>query len=125
MGKLILFAGKELPAGNDMASGAAFQGRKVIATSLLAREESDQDQPEENPLQNNKPGKILGAFWNKGSALSCRSLALKCENEGGLDEAVLVFDEFYFATSYRDRNNAQILEELIGSYQHLTQELLA
>ena len=90
MGKLILFAGKELPAGNDMASGAAFQGRKVIATSLLAREESDQDQPEENPLQNNKTGKILGAFWNKGSALSCRSLALKCDVDRHGDDHTLL-----------------------------------
>ncbi|MBR1721132.1 MAG: hypothetical protein IJ727_01395 [Treponema sp.] len=125
MGKLILFAGKELPAGNDMASGAAFQGRKVIATSLLARDESDQEQTEENTIPNNKSGKILGAFWNRSSALSCRSLALKCENEGGLDEAVLIFDEFYFATNYRNKNNAQILEELIGCYQYLTQELIA
>lgn len=120
MGKMILFAGKEFPAGNDMASGASFQGRKVIATSLLATEDS------ENEGEPQKSGGIIQAAWNRASPLSCRSLALKCENEGGLDEAVLVFDEFYLATKYREvGNTAQILEELIGSYQYLTQELVA
>ena len=120
MGKMILFAGKELPAGNDMASGASFQGRKVIATSLNVSEEEENSSPSE------KSGGILPVAWNRSSALSCRSLALKCENEGGLDEAVLVFDEFYFATKYRDvSNNAQILEELIESYQYLAQELIS
>ena len=121
MGKTILFAGKEFPAGNDMASGAAFQGRKVIATSL-ALAENDGD--ESDGVQKN--GGVLYVNWNRSSPLSCRSLALKCENEGGLDEAVLVFDEFYLVTKYRDvDNNVQILEELVGSYQYLAQELLA
>lgn len=117
---MILFAGKELPAGNDMASGASFQGRKVIATNFNVTEE------EENPSSGEKSGGVLGVAWNRASALSCRSLALKCENEGGLDEAVLVFDEFYFATKYREvSNNAQVLEELVESYQYLAQELIA
>lgn len=121
MGKTILFAGKEFPAGNDMASGAAFQGRKVIATSLSFAEN---DGEENEGVQRN--GGILYVNWNRSSPLSCRSLALKCENEGGLDEAVLVFDEFYLVTKYRDvDNNVQILEELVGSYQYLAQELLA
>lgn len=120
MGKMILFAGKGLPAGNDMASGAAFQGRKVIATSLLASEDDENSAPQE------KSGGVTGVSWNRSSPLSCRSLALRCENEGGLDEAVLVFDEFYFATSYRGvTNNAQVLEELVLSYQYLVQELIA
>ncbi len=118
MGKMILFAGKDLPAGNDIASGASFQGRKVIATSQNIEEEGAQE--------NEQSGSVIQVAWNRGSPLSCRSLALKCENAGGADEAVLVFDEFYFATKYRTvTNNAQILEELIGSYQYLTQELLA
>lgn len=118
MGKMILFAGKDLPAGNDIASGASFQGRKVIATSQYVAEEETQE--------NERTASVIQVAWNRGSPLSCRSLALKCENEGGADEAVLIFDEFYFATKYRAvTNNAQILEELIGSYQYLTQELLA
>ena len=131
MGKVILFAGKELPAGNDMASGASFQGRRVLVTSLIAKE-GENSSGEENYPQNNTPlglggkiGGIKGLAWRRSSAISSRSLVLKCENEGGLDEAVLVFDEFYFATKYREVNNAQILEELIGSYQYLTQELIA
>ena len=120
MGKLILFAGKELPSGNDLASGATFQGRRVLATSLFATEEENEQED-----LNQKLGGITGVAWRKSSPLSCRSLALKCENEGGVDEAVLVFDEFYFTTQYRNLNTAQILEELIASYQYLTNELLS
>ncbi len=124
MGKMILFVGKEFPAGNDMASGASFQGRKVIASSNVPPAEKEGEGDNNGEVQ--KAGGILLVNWNRSSALSCRSLALKCENEGGLDEAVLVFDEFYLATKYRDvDNNAQILEELVGSYQYLTQELIA
>ncbi|MBQ9908430.1 MAG: hypothetical protein IJM48_01370 [Treponema sp.] len=124
MGKMILFAGKEFPAGNDMASGASFQGRKVIATNMAAPVESEGEG--ENEANAQKSGGVLLVNWNRSSPLSCRSLALKCENEGGLDEAVLVFDEFYLATKYREvDNNAQILEELIASYQYLAQELIA
>ena len=116
MGKMILFAGKELPAGNDMASGASFQGRAVVATSAVAP--ADEEQSSSNG--------VVPVYWNRASALSARSIALKCENEGGLDEAVLVFDEFYLATKYRDvNNNAQIIEEMISAYQYLTQELFA
>ena len=118
MGKMILFAGKEIPAGNDIASGATFQGRRVIATSLNVSEDTE-PKPESS-------GNVTQVSWNRGSPLSCRSLALKCENEGGVDEAALIFDEFYFATRFRSvTNNAQILEELIGSYQYLAQELVS
>ena len=41
MGKMILFVGKEFPAGNDMASGASFQGRKVIASSNVPPAEKE------------------------------------------------------------------------------------
>jgi len=133
MGKLILFAGKELPAGNDMASGASFQGRRVFATSLVAAEDENSQSENKNDSSEalaslslgGKSGGVTPIFWNRSSPLSNRSLALKCENEGGLDEAVLVFDEFYFATKYRSLNNAQILEELIGSYQYLSHELIS
>ncbi|MCR4821643.1 MAG: hypothetical protein K5873_02085 [Treponema sp.] len=118
MGKLILFAGKELPSGNDMVSGASFHGCRVIATSLNISEEEEQESSE-------KASSVTPVAWNRSSPLSARSLALKCENAGGVDEVILVFDEFYYATKYRDLNNAQVMEELIGSYQYLTQELLA
>ncbi|MBQ8013700.1 MAG: hypothetical protein IJ257_04810 [Treponema sp.] len=118
MGKMILFAGKELPAGNDVVSGASFQGRSVIATSLHVDESEERSSSE-------KTSGVIPVVWNRGSPLSARSIALKCENSGGIDEAALIFDEFYYATKYRGINNAQTLEELIGSYQYLTQELLA
>ena len=102
-----------------MASGASFQGRKVIATTALVSDDSSEEEVK-------KEGSVIQVNWNRSSPLSCRSLALKCENEGGLDEAVLVFDEFFFATKYRSsNNNAQIIEELIASYQYLAQELFS
>lgn len=119
MEKTILFAGKEFPAGNDMASGASFQGRKVLATSLSVSENS------ENEAEVQKSGGVVQVSWNRSSALSCRSLVLRCENEGGIDEAALVFDEFYLATRYRGvTNNARVIEELIAAYQYLAQELI-
>ena len=115
---MILFAGKELPAGNDMASGASFQGRKVVATAMASEKESEDEQASAS-------SSIIQVNWNRTSSISARSMALKCENAGGLDEVVMVFDEFYFATKYRtNSNNAQVMEELIESYQYLSQELL-
>jgi ABC-type glutathione transport system ATPase component len=80
---MILFVGKEFPAGNDMASGASFQGRKVIASSNVPPAEKEGEGDNNGEVQ--KAGGILLVNWNRSSALSCRSLALKCENEGGLD----------------------------------------
>ena len=125
MGKMILFAGKEFPAGNDIASGAAFQGRKVLVTSLNVPEKPEDD-GNEAEAEVQKTGGVIQVNWNRSSTLSCRSLALKCENEGGVDEAVLVFDEFYLATKYREvTNNAQVLEETVACYQYLAQELIS
>ncbi len=115
MGKTILFAGKDIPAGSDLASGAAFHGRKVIVTC-------DGNGKDEKPTLND----AVVIPWNRGSVLSSRTLALNCENEGGLDEAVLVFDEALYASKFGSiYENSRILEEAIGSYQYLAQELAA
>lgn len=121
MSKTILFAGKELPYGKDLASGASFQGRKVIATCSFSENAADS---EENKAPESTGG-IKQVTWNRGSVLSSRSLVLNCENEGGIDEAVLVFDENLFASKFGAAyENARILEELIGSYQYLAQEIV-
>ncbi|MBQ0052218.1 MAG: hypothetical protein KBT11_09195 [Treponema sp.] len=120
MEKTILFAGKELPDGNDLASGASFQGRKVIATCSARNSEDD------NPNPMKLPNGIRPVVWNRGSVLSSRSLVLNCENEGGVDEAVLVFDEALYAEKFGSAyENARILEELIGCYQYLAQEIIS
>ncbi len=114
MGKTILFAGKDIPAGSDMASGAAFHGRKVIVTCEMS---SKDDKPTLNDAT------VIP--WNRGSVLSSRSLVLNCENDGGVDEAVLVFDEAFYASKFGSINeNSRILEEVIGSYQYLAQEIV-
>lgn len=115
MAKTILYAGKDIPAGSDMASGAAFHGRKVMITC-----ESTGD--EEKPAL----ADAIVIPWNRGSVLSSRSLVLNCENSGGMDEAVLIFDEALYASKFGSvHENSRILEELIGSYQYLAQELVA
>lgn len=115
MEKTILFAGKEIPVGNDLASGATFHGRKVLATSDIIEGENSAASSGAVPI-----------VWNRGSSLSCRSLVLSCENEGGVDEVVIVFDESVFASKFgQNVENERILCELIGSYQYLTQELMS
>ena len=122
MAKTILFAGKELPDGKDLASGAVFQGRKVIASCALKIGENGEEQPDAENL----PKNVTAIPWNRGSALSSRAFVLNSENEGGADEAVLVFDEGLFASKIGSAyENARILEELIGSYQYLAQEIIS
>jgi len=122
MAKTILFAGKELPDGKDLASGAVFQGRKVMASCALKIGENGEEQPDAENL----PKNVTAISWNRGSALSSRAFVLNSENEGGADEAVLVFDEGLFASKIGSAyENERILEELIGSYQYLAQEIIA
>lgn len=122
MSKTILFAGKELPDGKDFASGAAFQGRNVFVTCGFKLDENGDESPDDE-----KCPKGASAFiWNRGSVLSARSLVINCENKGGIDEAVLIFDEGLFAQKFGSNyENSRILEELIGSYEYLAQEIVA
>jgi len=122
MAKTILFAGKELPDGKDLASGAVFQGRKVMASCALKIGENGEEQPDAENL----PKNVTAISWNRGSALSSRAFVLNSENEGGADEAVLFFFEGGFASKNGSAyENERILEELIGSYQYLAQEIIA
>lgn len=122
MSKTILFAGKELPDGKDFASGAAFQGRKVLITCGIKIDENGDETPDDEKC----PKGASALSWNRGSVLSARTLVINCENEGGIDESVLIFDEALFASKFGSGyENSKILEELIGSYEYLAQELAA
>ena len=125
MAKTILFAGKEFPDGKDLASGAVFQGRKAIITCGVKIDENG-DEVLEADAEKAKQNNVKLLSWNRGSVLSARTLAINCENEGGADEAVLVFDEQLFASKFGSSyENSKILEELIGSYEYLAQEIVS
>lgn len=122
MEKNLLIAGKEVPLGNDFASGAASKQRKIIITKTHNSSDSDDSEM--------VPSGITTVVWNRPSALSSRNLLLKCLNEFTyLDECVLIFDETYFVSKYgsmvNTSENIKIIEELIASYQYLTMEIVA
>lgn len=116
MEKTILIAGKDFPDGREFSAGAVLHGYEcVITASPLA----------EN-LKSDDGSQIV--LWNRASALSSRSLVLAAMNKtGSLDEAVLIFDEKYYAPSYGNPGAAEsnkAFDELILGYHYLTSELL-
>lgn len=117
MEKTLLIAGKELPNGDNLASGAVTSGRKAFITKNHTDEALS------------APNGTVGVIWNRPSALSARSLVLKALNEGGhLDECMIVFDEKYYIEKYgrlsSTAENVRVIEELISSYQYLTMEVI-
>ncbi|MCR5612197.1 hypothetical protein [Treponema sp.] len=117
MEKTILIAGKDLPDGLDFADGALMSGRNVV---VAAGDESNVKQTAE--------GGIVPALWNKMSPVSARSLVLECENTfRQIDEAVLVFDEAFYAQKFDGMNQENCsagCDEMITGYQYLTQEIV-
>lgn len=118
----MLIAGKELPAGRDLASGASLKGRTTLVTADQAYLQNM------NAVDAIADNASIPVPWNRTSSLSTRSLILSCVNAAGrIDDAVLVFDEFLFSTKYK--NLAEIApdlvcDDLILSYQYLTTELI-
>jgi len=116
MEKTILIAGKDFPDGRDLASAAILRGNTAIITAdpLSAELKTDDG--------------AIPVVWNKASALSARSLVISSMNQKGqLDEAVLIFDEEFFAPKYGNPGAAEsnrAFDELILGYQYLTTELL-
>ena len=116
MNRTILIAGKDFPDGKGLASAAVLHGRTtVITASPEADEKTSQDG-------------AVPVVWNRGSALSSRSLVISAMNQdGNFDEAVFVFDEEFFASKYGSLGPAEsnrVCDELILSYQYLAGEVL-
>lgn len=116
MDKTILIAGKDFPAGKDLASAAVLHGRTAVIT---AEQSSAEKLTQDGSVQ---------VVWNKGSALSSRSLVISALNQNGhLDEVVFVFDEEFFAPKYGSLGPAETnraCDELILSYEYLADEVL-
>lgn len=133
MEKTMLVAGKDMPAGSKFADGVAFTGRNMVVTGsesdALTAVSAETEAVDEQTQKIQVAKGLSTAEWNRNSSLSARTLVLQAENAfDKLDEAVLFFDEDYFATlagkmdaSECSRNS----DELISGFQYLTLEVLA
>ena len=112
----ILIVGKDLPDGLDFAE-AFVATRKVFC---VARDESE--------VQNFEAEGIVAATWNRSSAISSRSLIIKAETKlEQLDEFVLFFDSYWFATRFeldRTEDVSVAVETMISSFQYFINELM-
>lgn len=115
MEKTILIGGKDVPDGSDFASGAALHGRKVFITSRDSGSVLDSG--------------ASAVAWNHSSSISARSVVLSCMNSASrLDEAVLVFDEVFYAPKYGEPGATEsnhVFDELILGYQFLAAEIVS
>ncbi|MBO5236680.1 MAG: hypothetical protein J6B32_06190 [Spirochaetaceae bacterium] len=120
MEKTVLFAGKEYPAGSAFASAAINHNRSTVITVPFATEKTEEiiDSPD-----------ITTVVWNKSSSVSARSVVLQAENVyQRLDEAVLVFDTAWFASTYNSLTPelcSRGVDAMISGYLYLSMELVA
>lgn len=115
MTKTILIAGKNLPDGADFIEGAQVKMRNVAAAA------SKGAKPASTPN--------TSAFeWTRTSPVNARSLVLDAETEfGQIDEAVLYFDESYYAGKFNlltPQECSESIDEMILGYQYLALEIL-
>lgn len=124
MEKKVFIAGKELPDGNEFASGFASHKRRVAITSAYRKDAEDDEAPA--PVS----GGITHFPWHRNSALSTRAMTLGVFNEFvALDEVVIIFDEQHVSLTFgqgtHNSESLKILEEAVASYQYLVEELTA
>lgn len=112
MKKTIFIAGKKSLDGKKLAQAFSKSGRKVVC----ATQSSDIE---------NQEGFVE---WKPSSAVSARACVLEAENmAGGLSEAILFFDEDYFARQQgiMDAQECSLVaDNLVVSWQYLALELL-
>lgn len=116
MEKSILITGKDLPDGADFADGAEIKMRKIAITAQKGAKPA-------------VAANISAMEWLRTSPVSARTLVLDCETAfGKLDEAVLYFDESYYAAKFNmltPQQCSESVDEMILGYQYLTLEILA
>lgn len=138
MSKTILIAGKNMPEASNFTDGIAHSGRNIIVSGNIADSEetkrltiaerkANQLAYEEEKAQEAKSG-LCTIEWNKSSPLSARSLVLQTATIfGRMDEAVLYFDEEWFAAKAEKMDSEEIVrgcDDMIAGYQYLTLEVL-
>ncbi|MBP3367275.1 MAG: hypothetical protein J6K96_09875 [Treponema sp.] len=140
MEKTILIAGKNMPDAGTFTDGISVSGRNIIVTGpqnrtdeppkklTIAERKSNQAAYEEEKNQEAKSG-LCTIEWNKSSPLSARSLVLQTITIfGRMDEAVLFFDEEWFASRAEKMDSEEIsrgCDEMIAGYQYLAVEIIS
>lgn len=140
MEKTILIAGKNMPDAGSFTDGVAFSGRNIIITGpqtdevqpvkklTIAERKANQAAYEEEKNLEAKSG-ICTIEWNKSSPLSARSLVLQTLTIfNRMDEAVLYFDEEWFASKAEKMDSEEIArgcDEMIAGYQYLALEIIS
>ncbi len=130
MEKTILVAGKDSPAGSVFAEGLTFSGRNVVVTGdeVEVNEENIKDEDAQTERIQRAAG-FSTVEWTRASAVSARTIVLQTENLfSSMDEAVLFFDEEYFASLAQKMDAGEIgrsCDEMITGYQYLTMEILS
>lgn len=113
----ILFIGKDLPDGLEIAETFSQSGRNVYT---VAKSESDST--------NFDSEKIFGTLWNKSSAVSAHSLIIKAETKlDTIDEVLFYFDSSYFCSKFeldKTEEIANAVDQMINSFLYSTSELL-
>jgi len=140
MSKTVLVAGKNSGDADRFSEGFVSLSRQIVETEAVVF-------PDEKPVRKTIAERKaeLAAFeeektvqaqsgictfeWNKASALSARNLVLQAENFfGSLDEAVLYFDEEFYASQAEKMDASEIsrtCDELILGFQYLAVEVLS
>lgn len=113
----ILFIGKDLPDGLEIAESLVNSGRKVFGVSKNEME-----------IANFESENILSTTWNKNSAVSALSLIIKAETKlENIDEVLFYFDANYFSTKFeldKTEEIANAVDVMICSYFYMVSELL-
>lgn len=126
MAKTVLIAGKEMPAGSKFADGMALSKRSISITTNELQEKKDD---EERSAQITEAAGISLVEWHKSSPISSRTVILGTESVfGKMDEAVLYFDEEWFASHegrFSSNECSRGCDELILPFQCLTREVLS
>lgn len=140
MSKTVLIAGKNSGEVDRFSDGFVFYSRQIVETEALsfseektvrktiAEKKAELAAYEEEKTVQSKSG-LCTFEWNKASSVSTRNLVLQAENFfEKVDEAVLYFDEEYYASLAGKIDAAEIAktcDELILGFQYLTLELLS
>lgn len=111
-----MIAGKDLPDGSDFVDGAEVKMRSVAVTAAKGFK------PAASP-------NVTAFEWLRTSPVRARTFVLDAETElKKIDEAVLYFDESYYATRFNlltPQECSQCVDEIILGYQYLALELLS
>lgn len=113
----LLFVGKELPEGLEIAE-SFITSRKVFSITKTEAEEL-----------NFEAENILASTWNKTSAISARALLIKAETKlDNLNQYLIYFDAPYYNSIFeldRTETISHAFDSMILSYQYLLSELIA